>query len=198
MLLNSIRRPKATVFPRASALGTAACVALLFAVQASAQSQDDPRRRHERDGGLDHSHFEPKEWKEEEVPAPPTFDVRRLVPLEMPRYMSLRFGVDPKTMSVTGDGVVRYVVVAHREGSDTVNAFYEGVRCATDEYKTYARYSGGQWNTVAAPEWKRIDDRNSVYTYQLAKQSLCAGGRAPRTTVEDMIRELKQPEIQRY
>lgn len=193
MFLNSIRRPKATDFLRASA---AVCLALC-ALQATAQPQEDARRRIERDGGLDHSHFEPKEWKEEEAPPPPAFDLRRLVPLEMPSYMSLRFGVDPQTMSVTGDGVVRYVVIAYREGTDTVNAFYEGVRCATEEYKTYARYSGGEWNTVTRPEWKRIDDRNSIYTYQLAKQSLCAGGRAPRSTIADMIRELKQPEIQR-
>ncbi|RYF83684.1 MAG: hypothetical protein EOO29_02430 [Comamonadaceae bacterium] len=152
--------------------------------------------RIERDGGLDHSQFEPQQWQEAEAPPPPDFDIRRLVPLEMPRYMSLRFGVDPKTMSVTGDGVVRYVVVAHREGGDTVNAFYEGVRCATDEYKTYARYSGNRWETVPTAEWKRIDDRNSIYTHQLAKQSLCSGGRAPRSTVADMIRELKRPEIQ--
>lgn len=180
-------------FLRASALATLA----LAAVQASSQPQEEARIRHERDGGLNHGRFEPKEWQEEAVPPPPEFDIRRLVPLDMPHYMSLRFGVDPKTMSVTGDGVVRYVVVAYREGTQTVNAFYEGVRCATDEYKTYARYSGDQWNAVTMPEWKRIDDRNSVYTHQLAKQSLCAGGRAPRSTVADMIRELKQPEIQR-
>lgn len=187
--------PRISDFLRASAL---ACLAL-FAVQAAqAQPQEEARIRHERDGGLDHSRFEPKEWKEEEAPPPPAFDIRRLVPLEMPHYMTLRFGVDPQTMSVTGDGVVRYVVVAHREGSSTVNAFYEGVRCATDEYKTYARYSGNQWDEVKKPEWKRIDDRNSVYTYQLAKQSLCAGGRAPRSTVGEMIRELKQPEVLRY
>lgn len=191
MLLNLIPRPRATAFLRASAtIGLALC-----ALQAGAQPQDEARIRHERDGGLDHSHFEPKAWQEEEAPPPPDFDIRRLVPLDMPHYMSLRFGVDPQTMSVTGDGVVRYVVVAYREGTQTVNAFYEAVRCATEEYKTYARYSGEQWSAVAKPEWKRIDDRNSIYTYQLAKQSLCAGGRAPRSTVADMIRELKRPEI---
>ncbi|RYF72289.1 MAG: hypothetical protein EOO29_28600, partial [Comamonadaceae bacterium] len=139
----------------------------------------------ERDGGLDHGRFEPKEWKETDAPPPPAFEIRRLVPLEMPRYMSLRFGVDPTTISITGDGVVRYVVVAHRDNAETVNAFYEGVRCATGEYKTYARYSGSAWDAVDASEWKRIDDRNSIYTYQLARQALC-GGRAPRATVGDM------------
>jgi len=162
---------------------------------------EDSRQTQERGGNPDHGEYETEasRWKEDEAPPPPEFDVRRLVPLEMPPYMSLSFGVDPKTMSVTGDGVVRYVIVAHRGASDAVNAFYEGVRCATGEYKTYARFSGEQWNPVpqAQQEWKRIDDRNSIYTYQLAKQSLCRG-RAPRSTVGDMIRELKQPEILSY
>lgn len=190
MLLPLPRQSRTTAFLRAS------CAALL-ALSALPALAEDPRLRMENPGGLDHGRFEPKEWQEAEAPPPPGFDIHRLVPLEMPPYMSLRFGVDPKTMSVTGDGVVRYVVVAHRDSTETVNAFYEGVRCATGEYKTYARYSGQQWDVVAAPEWKRIDDRNSIYTYQLAKQSLCGGGRAPRATVADMIRELKQPEIQR-
>lgn len=190
MLHPNPRPSRTNIFLRASLLAALACCAL------SAQSQEDARARHERDGGLDHAHFEPKEWVEAQTPPPPEFDLARLVALDMPRYMSLKFGVDPKTMSVTGDGVVRYVVVAHRETGNTTNAFYEGVRCATGEYKTYARFSGKQWDTVDAQEWKPISERNSVYTYQLARQSLCAG-RAPRATVADMIRELKQPEILR-
>ena len=74
------------------------------------------------------------------------------------------------------------------------NCVPEAVRCATDEYKTYARYnSDGGWSQVTNSEWKKIDDRNSIYTSELAKQSLCRG-RAPRAAVSDMIRELKRPE----
>lgn len=190
------RPPRAPDLLRASLPALAATLLTLLS-SPYAQAQDRVRESMER--GIDpHNNFEPREWQESEAPPPPDFDLRRLVPLDMPHYMSLRFGVDPRTMSVTGDGVVRYVVVAHREGGGTVNAFYEGVRCATGEYKTYARHSGGQWHaSAAAPEWKRIDDRNSIYTYQLARQSLCRG-RAPRQTVEDMIRELRQPEILRH
>lgn len=190
MLQPPLRLSRTTVFLHAS-------FAALLALSALPALSQDARTLIERDGGLNHGAFEPKEWQEAEAPPPPEFDIRRLLPLEMPHYMSLRFGVDPKTMSVTGDGVVRYVVVAHRENPDVaVNAFYEGVRCATGEYKTYARYSGNQWDAVATPEWKRIEERNSIYTYQLVRQSLCVG-RAPRPTVADMVRELKQPEIQR-
>jgi len=138
-----------------------------------------------------------REWQETEAPPPPAFDRKRLLALEMPPYMNLKFGVDPQTISLAGDGVVRYVIVAYREGSDALNAFYEGVRCSTEEVKTYARYSGGAWQPVDKPEWKRIGDMNSIYAKELAKQSLCRG-HAPRLSVGDMVRELKQPEILTY
>jgi len=137
--------------------------------------------------------FDQADWKETEVPPPPAFDVKRLLPIEMPPYMSLKFGVDPATLAVTGDGVVRYVVVATGSGG-TVNAFYEGVRCATDEVKTYARFSGGAWQPVEWAEWKRINNMNSIYVKELAKQSLCRG-HAPRASTRDMVREIKKPEI---
>ncbi|MFT4265644.1 MAG: CNP1-like family protein [Xenophilus sp.] len=141
--------------------------------------------------------FEAPQWKEAEAPAPPQFDVKRALAIEMPPYMSLKFGVDPRTITITSDGVVRYVAVAYREGTATVNAFYEGVRCSTEEYKTYARYTDSGWSAVATPEWKPVDYRNSNYTAELARQALCRG-HAPRLSVEDMVRELKQPETLTY
>lgn len=137
--------------------------------------------------------FGQTDWKETEVPPPPTFDVKRLLPVEMPPYMSLKFGVDPATLVVTGDGVVRYVVVATGP-SGASNAFYEGVRCATDEVKTYARFNSGAWQPVDEPEWKRIETMNSSYVRALSSQGLCRG-RAPRFSTRDMVRELKKPEI---
>ena len=132
------------------------------------------------------------DWKETEAPPPPAFTESRLVAVEMPPYMNLKFGVDPGTIVITGDGVVRYVVVASSRAGGAVNAFYEGVRCATDEVKTYARYSGGGWQAVTDPEWQRIADRSSRYTSELAKQALCRG-HAPRASVGEMMRQLKNP-----
>ena len=170
-----------------------AALALFIAGCASSGGGEDPYRKLERGEDLNHKWVEPAEWKESEVPPPPAFDMKRLVPLAMPPYMSLKFGVDPQTMTVTPDGVVRYVVVAYREAGNATNAFYEAVRCSTDEYKTYARYGGDGWSQVTNAEWKKIDDRNSIYTAELAKQSLCRG-RAPRASVRAMLQELKQPE----
>ncbi|VWX57991.1 CNP1-like family protein [Burkholderiales bacterium 8X] len=132
------------------------------------------------------------DWKETEAPPPPAFDQNRAMPIEMPPYMSLKFGVDPATIVITGDGVVRYVVVATSRAGGAVNAFYEGIRCATEEVKTYARYGGDGWQAVNDPEWKRISDRNSRYASALFTQALCRG-HAPRATVGEIMRQLKNP-----
>ena len=38
------------------------------------------------------------------MPTPPAFSQDKLIALDMPPYMTLKFGVDPATITVTGDG----------------------------------------------------------------------------------------------
>ncbi|WP_239142781.1 CNP1-like family protein [Variovorax sp. WS11] len=132
------------------------------------------------------------EWKEAEVPPPPAFSESRLIQIEMPPYSTLKFGVDPATLSVTGDGVVRYVVVASsKTGGGGTNAFYEGIRCASEEVRQYARYSQGAWQVVKTAEWKRIDDRTR-YARELSRQGVCRD-HAPRASVREMLQQMKNP-----
>ncbi|WP_235507975.1 CNP1-like family protein [Variovorax sp. Root434] len=133
-----------------------------------------------------------KEWEETATPPPPAFSESRLLPIEMPPYMSLKFGIDPNTIAITGDGIVRYVVVAHNRNGGAVNAFYEGVRCSTAEMKSYARYNNGAWQDVAKPEWKRLNDLNSSYTRALSRQALCRGN-APRASIGEMVQNIRNP-----
>jgi len=191
-LLSPTKRPS---FHR-SAEGTllAVCLALLAGCASGPHDTSNPDwaqagmppppKRYETDA----------EWKESEAPPPPAFDVKRLEPIAMPPYMSLKFGVDPATITITGDGVVRYVVVATgRSGGDAaLNAFYEGVRCSTDEVKSYARYNNGAWSKVERSEWKSFRDLNSSYAKQLAQQGLCRG-HAPRVSVKDMVTNMRDP-----
>jgi hypothetical protein len=136
--------------------------------------------------------FASVDWQESPTPPPPAFDVDRLVTIGMPSYMTLKFGIDPATIVITGDGVVRYVVVARNPAGGAVNAFYEGVRCATEQMKGYARSSGGDWEITADPQWKSFRAMNSSYTKAIAQQALCQGG-APRQSAGDMIGRLKNP-----
>jgi hypothetical protein len=67
------------------------------------------------------------DWKEAEAPPPPALRTDGLIPLDVPRS-ALRFCVDPASVAVGSDGIVRYVVVA-TSSSGAVNAMYEGIRC---------------------------------------------------------------------
>jgi hypothetical protein len=133
-----------------------------------------------------------KEWEETTAPPPPAFSESRLLPIEMPPYMTLKFGIDPATITITPDGIVRYVVVASNRSGGAVNAFYEGVRCSTAEMKSYARYNSGAWQEVTKQEWKRIKDLNSRYTMALSSQGICRGN-APRSSVGEMVQNIRNP-----
>jgi hypothetical protein len=80
------------------------------------------------------------DWKEAEVPTPPAFEIARLIPFEVTADSAIRFGLDPASISIGKDGVVRYVVVA-RSTSGVVTGLYEGIRCARGEFRTYARHN---------------------------------------------------------
>lgn len=137
--------------------------------------------------------FSNPDWKESPVPPAPAFDHRRMLEIDMPRMLDLKYGVDPATIVVTGDGVVRFVIIAKNTGpSAAVNAFYEGIRCATGEGKTYARFSGDAWHEVENAEWKPLDQSRTRYNLALARQAVCRSG-APRETAGEIVRALRQP-----
>jgi len=118
----------------------------------------------------------PLDWVEDSVPPAPAFSKDALIALNMPPYVSLKVGVDPLTISVGSDGVVRYVVVMRNE-SGSVNAAFEGIRCTTDEFTTYARAgTSGSWTVVAQPKWRSVtDNMPSRHAHVFARQGACEG-----------------------
>lgn len=133
------------------------------------------------------------DWKETEVPAPPAFSADHLVSIEMPSYVSLKFGVDPATLAITPDGIVRYVMVAVN-ASGSVNAMYEGILCAKGEVKTYARTtSNGAWSVIKEPQWRDLSDNlPSKHAIAFARQGACDGRAAAASSVADILRNLKR------
>ena len=135
---------------------------------------------------------EEAEWKESEVPAPPAFDTGRLVGFDVSSVSSLVYGVDPATIRITpSDGVVRYVVVAS-SASGARNVMYEGIRCATGEFITYARYTAeGSWSLVSNPQWRSMfGNMPSKHALRLAKAGACDNA-APVTSAKEMVARLK-------
>ncbi len=134
------------------------------------------------------------DWAEEAFSAAPAFSSAALIPIDMPAYVSVKVGVDPVTLTVGGDGVVRYVVVM-TNATGNVNAAYEGIRCATDEVKVYARQgASGQWTNVTTPQWKGLNDNTpSRHAYAIARQGACAVRLAPTKT--EVLSGLRQKQI---
>jgi hypothetical protein len=133
------------------------------------------------------------EGQESAAPAAPSFNKDRLIPIEMPKFVSLRFGIDPLTLSIGPDGVTRYVMVAIN-ATGTATAMYEGIRCPRWEVKTYARYgANGQWSSVSNPEWRSMNDQPSRHAMAFARQGACQNGAGVPSSVAAILNTLKNP-----
>ncbi len=133
------------------------------------------------------------DWKEDEVPPPPAYSTSGLIEIEMSRAASVKMGIDPKTISINHDtGIVRYVVVAR--GPSALNASYEGIRCATGEFRIYARQTeGNPWTPSDDSPWRSMRGQHNVmvqHPFWLARNGICVGT-GVRQNVADMVRELK-------
>lgn len=132
-----------------------------------------------------------QEWVEAETPPPPVYSKDKLIPIEMPPYVTLKVGIDSQTVAVGADGVVRYVVVM-RNASGSVNVAYEGILCTNGEVKTYARVSAsGSWIMLDKAQWRPMTDNlPSRHAYAIAQQGACDGRAAGKR--EDIVRALRQ------
>jgi hypothetical protein len=133
------------------------------------------------------------DWKESDAPTPPAFKTSALVAIDMPHYVTLKFGIDPSTLQITPDGILRYVMVAVNT-SGSVNAMYEGLRCTTGEAKTYARAGiSGEWTVVKEPQWRSINDNlPSKHALAFARQGACEGRAMSASSVADVLKALKK------
>ena len=132
------------------------------------------------------------DWQETDVPPPPAFDIGKLVTFEVSSTSALVYGVDPASVTISRkDSVVRYVVVA-TSPSGARNVMYEGLRCATGEYKVYGRYSAdGQWTMVSQPEWRSLfGNMPSHHAMRFARAGACDSA-APAPSVAVLVSRLK-------
>lgn len=133
------------------------------------------------------------DWKEDVPPPPPAYSTQGLFEIDMPRGSTVRMGVDPATIRINQQtGIVRYVVVAR--GPSAVNASYEGIRCATGEYRIYARQvQGSEWAPNSDDRWNSMRGQSGVLVQhpgRLAQGGMCMGTTL-RETPAEMVRQLK-------
>ena len=129
------------------------------------------------------------DWSEGDVPPAPEWSDKNLIDADLPGR-NVRVGIDPAT--ITPDiktGIVRYVAVAR--GVSAVNASYEGIRCATGEWRVYARQIPGEEWQPSSSGWQEMLTARSPHAYWFAKTGICEEGRSPRREVRDIVRRLK-------
>lgn len=109
------------------------------------------------------------------TPPAPAYSIDKTIDIAQRPGGNIRLGVDPATITVESDGVVRYVAVARSTNGDAITAFYEGVRCTTAEVKIYARhFADGDWRPVSDPKWQSLFDPGPQRTsLAIAKAGIC-------------------------
>jgi len=137
------------------------------------------------------------DWKELEAPPPPALRTTGLIPLEVPGT-SLRFGIDPASVSVGKDRIVRYVVVA-TSPSGTVNAMYEGIRCDAAEVRVYARHNPDSgWVAARSADWQPLHSTpNTRHSLIIARNGVCLGN-APNGNATEIVNDLRAPLERRF
>lgn len=98
-----------------------------------------------------------------------------LLPFFVSAASDFRFFVDAASLSVGGDGVVRYTLVARSpQGADSVS--FEGMRCDTREVRGYATgRADGTWSRRDTP-WRKIESRSVQRWHNaLAAEYFCPG-----------------------
>lgn len=99
---------------------------------------------------------EPEPTPAQPVALPSWPAVDALLPIDVDRGdNSVGVWIDPASISVGGDHIVRYTVVI-RTGTGVENTMYEGLRCDSRQYQRHAYGSDGSFRPVSASDWKFI------------------------------------------
>ena len=133
----------------------ACLLACLLAGAAAAQNTNDPQIQGGRSSRQEEE--EKRNWKEGAVRLPAYPKAEGLIEFTVSVGATFRFFIDPASLSVGDDRVVRYTLIA-RSPSGVTNVSYEGIRCSTGSYKIFARGNNGQWSPQES-DWRVIEPR---------------------------------------
>jgi hypothetical protein len=137
------------------------------------------------------------DWKELEAPPPPALRTSGLIPLDVPSS-SLRFGIDPASVAIGQDNIVRYVLVATSSSGGAINASYEGIHCHDGKVRVFARSSGSGWNQTPNSEWQPLDTVGATrYSMIVAQSGVCRNA-APNRPVAQILQDLRAPADRRF
>jgi hypothetical protein len=154
------------------------------------QQRMDHDRRQKSDWEKEH---EAREWREAEG-APPAFPRTKdgkLIEFPVSGASSFRFFIDPASLAVGTDGVVRYTLVA-RSPSGFENITYEGMRCGVPgTYKVFALGNDGRWSP-ARGEWREIEPRSVQRWHMELRSRYFCPLRAKVDTADEAVDALRR------
>lgn len=118
-----------------------------------------------------------KPWQEDSVALPAPFRAEALVELALDANAANRVFVDPLSVSVGTDRVVRYTLVTRTQGGAT-NIAYEGLRCSARTRRIYAiGRADGTWQTARDSRWTDLPRGGRYSPYGvLARDYFCPDG----------------------
>ena len=99
--------------------------------------------------------------------------------------------IDTTSISVSEtDGVIRYWLVL--KAGKSRNAMYEGIKCNSDEYKTYAyenKWKKGKVNISKVAKWLPIESQgHNAFRFELKKYYFCSDVLPrPVNDIQDLI-----------
>jgi hypothetical protein len=129
--------------------------------------------------------------REDKLALPPLPGDDNLLRVDIGGVSRNAFFVDPNSISIGEDWVIRYTsVIVSPSGARSVS--YEGLDCARYEYKLYATgRADGSWSEVKQPEWRPIAFTEiNRYRIVLFKDFFCPK-KVPVRSAGEAIRALK-------
>jgi hypothetical protein len=151
-------------------------------------------KKSSNNGLLDDLFDDTPTWTEQRVSTlPPLPQPANLLPFDVSEHTQLDFNVDSKSLSVGQDGVIRLtVVITSPQGAR--NVYYEGIRCATFEWRLYAAANedGTKWDRGVENAWSRMG-RGGANSYQstLYSDYLCANKMPAEHTAAAIVNNIK-------
>ncbi|MBU0500488.1 MAG: CNP1-like family protein [Gammaproteobacteria bacterium] len=155
----------------------------LSSLLAAAVWADNPydNIRYNREPSFNYDDSKDKPWQEAKLEIPPPPRDRDLIEVHIDSVGdSFTVWLDTKTLSIgKDDRVIRYWLVL-RSKTGANNAMYEGLRCKTKEYKTYAFASQketGKIDEMKQPKWLPTKSvRGFQFRQELQEGYFCSFG----------------------
>jgi len=122
--------------------------------------------------------IDPPGWHEQasRLPAPPDQDRLQEVAGSTGSF-PYRVYIDPQSLTIGDDRVVRYTVVAISP-SGARNITYEGLHCGEQAYRRYAYLADGQWQETRDSPWQSLrGSRTDHYRYVFYHHYMCDPGK---------------------